>query len=39
MDDLLTYLVERTSPGDLIVLTIIRDGSRIDVPVTLGERP
>ncbi len=39
MDDLLTYLVERTSPGDLVVLTIIRDGSRIDVPVTLGERP
>jgi len=39
MDDLLTYLVERTSPGDVITLTVIRDGKRIMLTLTLGERP
>ncbi len=39
MDDLLTYLVERTSPGDVITLTVIRDGKRLELTLTLGERP
>lgn len=39
LDDILTYLVEKTSPGDKITLTVIRDGAVIDVSVTLGERP
>ncbi len=39
LDDLLTYLVENTSPGDRVVLTVIRDGKVVNVPVVLGERP
>ncbi len=39
LDDILTYLVEKTSPGDNVTLTVIRDGSVIDITVTLGERP
>ncbi len=39
LDDILTYLVEKTSPGDMIYLKIIRDGIVMDVPVTIGERP
>lgn len=39
MDDLLTYLVERTSPGDTVTLTVYRGEEKIEVPVVLGERP
>jgi S1-C subfamily serine protease len=39
LDDLLTYLVENTSPGDRVVLTVIRDGKAVNVPVVLGARP
>lgn len=39
IDDLLAYLVENTSPGDTIALTIVRDGQTLDVDVTLGVRP
>ncbi len=39
LDDLLTYLVENTSPGDRVVLTVIREGRVVNVPVVLGERP
>ncbi len=39
LDDLLTYLVENTSPGDRVVLTVIREGKVVNVPVVLGERP
>jgi 2-alkenal reductase len=39
IDDLLAYLVENTSPGDTIVLTIVRGGETLDVDVTLGVRP
>lgn len=39
LDDILTYLVEKTSPGDKITLTVIRGGGLIDISVTLGERP
>jgi len=37
--DLLTYLMTKKSPGDTIVLTILRDNQRKEVSVTLGERP
>ncbi|MDQ4075020.1 MAG: trypsin-like peptidase domain-containing protein [Chloroflexota bacterium] len=37
-DDLVNYLDTR-SVGDEVVLTIIRDGERMEVPVTLGARP
>ncbi|MBN1311835.1 MAG: trypsin-like peptidase domain-containing protein [Anaerolineae bacterium] len=37
-DELLTYIVSNTSVGQTVTITIIRDGERIDVPVTLGSR-
>ena len=37
--DLLGYLMENTGPGDLIVLTILRDNQQKEVTVTLGKRP
>ncbi len=39
IDDLVAYLVENTSPGDKVVLTLIRNGQTLDVDVTLGVRP
>ncbi len=37
--DLVSYLVAKTEPGQEVVLTIIRDGSTMDLSLTLGERP
>ena len=37
--DLLSYLMENKSPGDTIVLTIIRDNQQKEVTVTLDKRP
>ncbi|MCW4032465.1 MAG: trypsin-like peptidase domain-containing protein [Candidatus Bathyarchaeota archaeon] len=39
LEDLLVYLEYEKSPGDEIVLKIIRDGELIEVKVLLGERP
>lgn len=39
IDDLVAYLVENTSPGDTVVLTIVREGDTLDLDVTLGARP
>ncbi len=39
IDDLVAYLVENTSPGDTVVLTIVRGGQTLDVDVRLGVRP
>ena len=38
-DDLIAYLVRETEVGQRIVLTVIRDGEELEIPVTLGERP
>lgn len=38
-DELLSYLITNKSPGETVVLTVLRDGQTVDVPVTLGERP
>ncbi len=38
-DDMLGYLMTSKSPGDTIVLTIIRDNEQKEVTVTLGKRP
>jgi len=38
-DDLLGYLTTHKSPGDSVVLTILRDGQMMDVTITLGVRP
>jgi 2-alkenal reductase len=37
--DLLTYLMTSKSPGDTIVVTILRDGEQKEVSITLGKRP
>ena len=36
--ELMSYLVLNTSVGDQIVLTVIRDGETLDLPLTLGQR-
>jgi len=39
-DDLLVYLESEKSPGDVVVLTVLRaDGTEAQLRVTLGERP
>lgn len=38
-DDLVAYLVSKTEVGQTVELTIIRDGEKMEIPVTLGERP
>lgn len=38
-DDLISYLVFEAEVGQTIMLTVIRDGEQIEVPLTLGERP
>jgi S1-C subfamily serine protease len=38
-DDFLSYLIINKSPGDTIVLTIIRDGQEKDVSLVLDKRP
>jgi S1-C subfamily serine protease len=40
MDDVITYLVEETRPGDEVTLEVIRaNGELAKVAVTLGVRP
>lgn len=39
IDDLVAYLVENTSPDDVVVLTIVRDRETLDLDVTLDVRP
>lgn len=39
LDQLLGYLVENTSPGDTVTMTIVRGDKTIELPVTLGVRP
>jgi 2-alkenal reductase len=38
-DDLVNYLASRTSVGDVVTLTVVRDGTEIKVELTLEERP
>lgn len=37
--DLRTYLLTQTRPGDTVELTVIRNGERTNVTVTVAERP
>ena len=40
MDDLIIYLIEKTRPGDVVLLDVLRDGGRpVEIEVTLGSRP
>jgi len=38
-DDLVGYLAAHKSPGDMVVLAILRGGQRLEIPVVLGRRP
>jgi len=38
-DGLIAYLVRETEVDQRVVLTVIRDGEELEIPVTLGERP
>ncbi|MBC7258894.1 MAG: trypsin-like peptidase domain-containing protein [Chloroflexi bacterium] len=38
-EDLISYLVRRTSVGQQVTLTVLRDGKEMEIKVTLGERP
>ncbi len=38
-DSLLSYLYTKKSPGDSVVLTVLRGGQKQDITVTLGKRP
>ena len=38
-DSLISYLAKYTKPGDTVVLSLIRDGGKMDVNVTLTGRP
>jgi S1-C subfamily serine protease len=38
-DDLLLYVTLQTSPGDTVILTVVRDGKYKDIEVTLAPRP
>lgn len=39
LNDLITYIILWKSPGDEVVLTVIRDDQEIQVDLTLAERP
>ncbi|MDH5811564.1 MAG: trypsin-like peptidase domain-containing protein [Candidatus Methanomethylicaceae archaeon] len=39
MEDLSSYLERATIPGQSIVMTVIRDGQMLSIPVTIGIRP
>ncbi len=38
-DELLAYLIDNKSPGDSVVLTVMRGDQKVDVTVTLDKRP
>lgn len=38
-NDLLSYLVLETTVGQTVMITVLRDGKEVDVPVTIGARP
>lgn len=38
-DELLSFLTTNKSPGETVVLTILRDGQPMDITITLGTRP
>ena len=38
-DDLLVYVALQTRPGQEVLLTVLRDGEQMDIPLTLEPRP
>jgi S1-C subfamily serine protease len=39
IDDILAYVEKEKSVGERLNLTILRDGQRMEIMVTLGDRP
>jgi 2-alkenal reductase len=39
LDEVLEYIIQNTSPGDSVVLTVVRGDQTLDFTVILGERP
>ena len=39
IDQIHNYLAQKTQPGDRIIITVIRDGERVEIPLTLESRP
>ena len=37
-NDMLSYIVGNTRPGDTVMLTILREGRQLNLPLTLGRR-
>jgi S1-C subfamily serine protease len=37
--ELISYLMSKKSPGDEVILQVLREGEVIEIPVLLGERP
>lgn len=37
--DLLSYLLNNKSPGDIVTLTVLRESQEVQLDLTLGERP
>ena len=38
-DEMLAYLITNKSPGDTVLLRVLRGEEQIDIPVTLDKRP
>jgi 2-alkenal reductase len=38
-DEMLAYLITHKSPGDTVVLTVLRGEEKVDVTITLDKRP
>jgi len=38
-DDLLSYLITNKGPGDVVTITVMREGKLLDIEVTLDKRP
>lgn len=38
-DDLASYLEENTLPGEIVILTIVRESQTLEIQVVLGKRP
>lgn len=38
-NDLITYLIHHKQPGDVVTLTVLRNGQEIKLDLTLGRRP
>lgn len=38
-NELLSYLLNNTSPGDTVILTVLRGEEQLELPLTLGKRP